>query len=391
MKLSISPFFSPWNWFSSPIPLMDRYIISELLSPFLFGVGAFSSVGVAIGALFDLVRRVTESGLPIEVAIKVFLLKMPDFIVLAFPMSVLLSTLMTYSRLSSDSELIALRGSGVSIYRLVLPAIILSCCVTGLTFIFNEKVVPASNYQATLTLEQALKRDKPRFQETNVFYPEYRRVQRPSGRYDKVLMRLFYAENFDGIKMKGLTILDRSRPDFSQIIAAESASWNPQEGVWDFFNGTVYVLDPEGSYRNIVRFNHHKLELPRTPLDLVTRDKDYTEMNIAEAQEYLEIIRLSGDEQKIRKLRVRIQQKYALPFVCIVFGMVGAALGTRPQRTGKATSFGVSVIVIFSYYLLAFITGAMGQVAILTPFMAAWLPTMFGFGVGSLLLIQTSR
>ena len=101
-----------------PMPaVMDRYIASELLGPFLFGVGAFSSVGVAVGILFDLVRKIVETGLPIAIASQVFLLNLPAFIVLAFPMSTLLSALMTYSRLSSDSELIALRSSGVSIYK----------------------------------------------------------------------------------------------------------------------------------------------------------------------------------------------------------------------------------------------------------------------------------
>ena len=91
---------------------MDRYLASELLAPFFFGVGAFSSIGVTIDAVFDLVRKIVESGLPIGIAIQVFLLKFPTFIVLAFPMSTLLATLMTYSRLSSESELIALRGCG---------------------------------------------------------------------------------------------------------------------------------------------------------------------------------------------------------------------------------------------------------------------------------------
>jgi len=67
-------------------------------------------------------------------------------------------------------------------------------------------------------------------------------------------------------------------------------------------------------------------------------------MNIT-GREQLEIVRLSGDEQKF-KLKVRIQGKIALPFVCVVFGLVGAALGTRPQRTGRATGFGISVVVI---------------------------------------------
>ncbi|MCP5990235.1 LptF/LptG family permease, partial [Klebsiella pneumoniae] len=65
---------------------MDRYILREMLGPFLFGVGAFTSVGLSIGVVFELVRQVTEAGLPLSVAAQVFLLKMPDFLVLAFPM-----------------------------------------------------------------------------------------------------------------------------------------------------------------------------------------------------------------------------------------------------------------------------------------------------------------
>ena len=120
------------------LSVMDRYIAMELIAPFLFGVGAFSSLGVSVGALFELIRRVTESGLPLTIAFQVLLLQFPQFIVYSFPTSTLLATLMTYSRLSSDSELTALKACGVSVYRLVLPALVLCCVVTGLTFLFNE-------------------------------------------------------------------------------------------------------------------------------------------------------------------------------------------------------------------------------------------------------------
>jgi len=69
---------------------MDRYIFIELLLPFLFGMGLFTSLALSIGTLFDLVRRVTESGLPLIIAVKILFLKMPAFVVLAFPMSMLL-------------------------------------------------------------------------------------------------------------------------------------------------------------------------------------------------------------------------------------------------------------------------------------------------------------
>lgn len=372
--------------------VMDRYIALELTLPFLFGVGAFSSIGVSIGSLFDLIRKMTELGLPFTIAFQVLLLKLPEFVVYAFPMSTLLAALMTYSRFSSDSELIALRSCGISLYRIVLPAIVLSCFVTGATFLFNEYVVPRANSQAANTLERALwNRDKISFQERNIFYQEFKDAEGARAGGDQTLSRLFYAKEFDGQRMKGLTILDFSQGGLSQIITAESASWNLMQNNWNFYNGTIYVVATDGSYRNIVKFDHQLLKLPRTPLDLATKGQDFTQMNIAESEAYLALLQQTGDEQKVRKLTVAIQRKYSLPFVCVVFGLVGAVLGCRPQRTSKATSFGVSILIIFSYYLLSFVSDALGQTGILSPFIAGWLPNLFGLASGGVLLLRAGR
>lgn len=383
---SKSPFF-----LIPGISVMDRYIASELIPPFLFGVGAFSSVGVAIGTLFDLVRKVTEAGLPMEIAVRVMMLQMPQFIAYAFPMSTLLAAMMTYSRLSSDSELIALRSCGVSIYRMVVPTVILSLMVTGMTFVFNEVVVPAANREAAVTLQKALKEEKPSFQENNIFYPEYGEVTQPDGKKSRMIKRLFYADKFDGERMKGLTILDWSQQGLSQIVTSESAIWNPEESTWDFFKGTIYVVSPDASYRNILRFENQQIKLPRTPLDLVGKEKDSAQMNIAQIKEYMEVLRVSGDTKKIRRLTLRIQQKTAFPFVCLVFGLIGAVLGIRPQRTGKATSFGISVVIIFTYYLLGFITEALGLSGVFSPFLAGWFPNMFGLSAGGFLLFKAAK
>jgi lipopolysaccharide export system permease protein len=375
-----------------PVTVMDRYIMGELLMPLLFGVGAFSSMGVAIGVLFDLVRRVTEAGLPLTVALHVFLLKLPYFISLAFPMSMLLACLMVYGRLSNDSELIALRSCGISIYRLVAPAIVLSLIVTGVTFAFNEAIVPAANYQATQTLDRALKRNRPTFNEKNIFYQEFREERQPDGEKEKQLSRIFYARQFDGKQMKGLTILDFSRNGLNQIVASETATWQQEKKTWDFFNGTIYVVAPDGSYRNIIRFEQQELQLPRTPLDIAQTKRDDGEMNIAEIREYLQLLNQTGNEREIRKLQLKIDQKLAFPFACLVFGLAGATLGVRPQRSGKrATSFGVSLVIIVFYYLFISICEALYQFEILSAFLAGWLPTFTGILAGGILLVRLNR
>lgn len=376
------------GWFPS-ISIMDRYIAKELTLPFLFGVGAFSSIGISIGALFELIRRITESGLSITLAMQIFALRLPEFLVLAFPMSTLLATMMTYSRLSSDSELIALRGCGISVRRLVAPAVVLSLLVTGMTFVFNELITPAANYRAAVTLEQALNSERPPFQERNIFYQEFQPAADDSSAQE--LKRLFYARRFDGDTMHGLTILDFSQEGLNQVVSAESATWDFQKNTWNFYNGTIYVVSPDGEFRHIVTFDNQELQLPKTPLDLAARTKSDNEMNIAEASQQLELLRKSGDEKQIRRWETRIQQKYALPFVCVVFGLVGSSLGVRPQRTSRATSFGVSIVIIFGYYLLSFITNAMGEAGVLSPFMAAWLPTILGLIAGIVLLVKASK
>ncbi len=368
---------------------MDRYIAKELTLPFLFGVGAFSSILVSVGALFDLIRKITESGLDVGLAMQVFVLKMPEFIVLAFPMSTLLATMMTYSRFSSDSELTALRGCGVSVRRIIAPALVLSLLITGLTFVFNEVITPAANYRAKVMLTQALNSEKPPFRDRNIFYREYQNAADGSGRE---LGRLFYARRFNGEEMQGLTILDFSQDGLEQVVSAETAIWNFSDNVWTFFNGTIYAISPDGSFGHILKFDRQELNLPRVPLDIASRKKDDDEMNIAETRQHLnQIVRKSGDEDKIRFWELRLYQRYALPFVCIVFGLVGSAVGIHPQRTGKATSFGLSIIIIFGYYLVGFLADAFGKVGTLNPVAAAWLPPLLGLAVGGLLVIRASK
>ncbi len=374
------------------IPLMDRYIARELTLPFLFGVGAFSSIGVSIGALFELIRKVTEFGLPAALVLEVFLLKLPEYVVLAFPMSTLLATMMTYSRFSSDSELTALRASGVSIRRIVVPAVVLSLLITGLSFVVNEVIAPASTERATVILARALDEEKPPFQEGNITFQQQQPAADGSG---DELVRFFHARKFDGETMSDITVVDFSQEEgedgLKQIVSADTATWDFSRNLWEFTNGTIYAVSPSGSFRQIIRFDRQDLQLPRTPLDLAGRTKKNEEMNIAEATEYLDVLRQTGDEKAVRKLETNIQQKYSIPFACVVFGLVGSAVGVRPQRTGKATSFGVSIVIIFGYYLLSFITTAMGESGVISPFVAGWLPLGLGLGAGLLLLARLSR
>jgi lipopolysaccharide export system permease protein len=319
-------------------------------------------------------------------------LKLPQFIVYSFPMSILLSGMITYSRFSADSEIIAFRSVGVSVYRLILPALVLSTIVTGITFVFNEWLVPAASQQATTTLTTALKQDKPTFKKDNITFDEYKDVDR-NGVKERVLVRLFYAEKFDGKTMTGLTIVDRSQQDkgLSQILNARSATWDERKKIWEFIDGTIYLIAPDASYRNIVTFQRQQLQLPKSPLEFAAPEKNIPDMSVSELVSYSETIRLSGDKKKILQVAVQTHQKLAFPFICIVFSLMGASMGIRPQRTGKATSFGVSLLLIFGYYVMLFVFGALGQAEIISPFFGGWLPNFIGIAIGGWLVYKAAK
>ena len=388
MKISLAPFLSP---ITKKLAIIDWYLTRELILPFLFGMGIFTSLGLSIGAVFDLVRKVTESGLLFATAMQVLILKLPEFVVFAFPMSMLLAALMAYSRLSSDSEIIALRSIGVNIYRLILPAVYFSLVVVAITFFFNNFVAPAANYQADVVLEKAFKKDTSAFKERNILYPEYDKIKQPDGKKLTVLSRLFYAEEFDGDRMKDITILDRSQTRVNQIISAESGTWNIADNTWDFYNGNIYILGEDGSYQNIIRFEHQQLALPRAPLDLTKKGQDSNEMNLFQAMEYLKVLKLGGKESKIRKLEVRIQEKISLPFACLVFALIGTAIGIQPQSSSKGKSFGICIGLIFAYYLFSIISSSFGIQGAIPPFFAAWLPNLIGFGIAWVMLSGISN
>ena len=370
------------------IPILDRYILLELFVPFVFGIGLFTTLSLSIGVVFDLVRRVTDSQLSLTNALQMLVLRTPEFIGLSIPMSVLLASLIVYSRLVSDSESIALLASGISIYRLFFPTLIASLLMVGLCFFVNDFVTPEANYQATTILDRALNRTRPNYQQVNIIYPEYQKMQVASGKKRNVLTFLFYAREFDGQNMKNLTIFDRSQKNVSQIITGDQAIWNDNLNSWIFFNGVIYTIDRNGTYSQVNHFETQIIPLSKTPLNIALRGRDYKFMNIIQAHKYLQVLRLGGDSKTVRKLQVNIQGRISLPFVCIIFASIGAAIGLQPQNNGKATSFGICIMLIFTYYLFSFISSSMGVWGVLSPFMAAWLPNFVGLGAGIFLLFK---
>ena len=240
---------------SIKISILDRYLLNQLIVFFIFSVSLFASVGVTIGTVSDLTYKINEYNLPLTFAILVFLLKIPEYTAYALPIGTLLTTLLIYGRLNSDRELIALRSAGISLYRIMAPAIAFSILITGITFFFNELVVPAANHQATLLQNPFLGETDFDLQRKDIFYPEYQDL---TSNY-RQLKRLYYAEKFDGRQLKNITIITWSEDKLNQVITAKFARWNNKQQVWQLIEGQKETLTDSLISTEIEQFNYQEI------------------------------------------------------------------------------------------------------------------------------------
>ena len=373
------------------IPVLDRWLLGELIGPLLFAIAMFTVLAITVGALFELVRLISEKNLPVLIATQVLLERLPSFLVLSFPMATLFATLLAYGRLSSNSELTALRSVGVTSTRMIIPALVLAFLMTNLTFLFNDVLVPRSNRSAEVTLSNALGTAIASEKGDDIIYSRFGRLEQADGSTKKGLQQLFYAGKFRDGTMINVTLLDFSRVGFTQMLQAETAEWNENEAKWEFLNGQILTLTPSGSTTS-ADFDRYLYPLSAAPIRIAQLPKDARNMTVAEALQAEQLLQNSGDLKGARKLQVRIQEKFTFPMACLVFGLIGASLGAKPNnRTNRGQGFALSIVMILTYYLLASSFSALGVKGTLTPILAAWSPIMICLGGGGFLLRQASR
>jgi len=382
------------NYLLRSIPLIDKWLIGQLIPPLIFSISAFTVVSLSVGVMFDLIRKIVEFGLPFSLALKILFLKLPGFLVLSFPMSVLLSTLLTYGKLSSNSELLALKSIGIKTSRFILPALIVAVFMTGLTFFFNDSLVPYSNRIAEISMRNGLGKSTVIEQGHDIFFPGYGslidpRTNKPTKR-NTYLTQIFFSRVVENKIMKNVTLLDFSRIGNKQVLSAETASFDKDKDGWTFNNGKI-VYFSDNNQTNIINFKKYFYPLGNGPLKISEISKDANDMTVAEAIAAKNIYENSGNLKEARKMKVRVQEKFTLPFACVVFGLIGSSLGSKSNlRSSRSQGFGLSVILILIYYVMSFVFSSLGVTGFINPIIATWLPVLISLIGGFYFLKRAS-
>ena len=382
IKKTIYKIVTPWY----SIPLIDRWLLGQIIPPMLFAISAFTVISLSVGIMFDLIRKIVEYGLPLLKALQALIYSLPSFLVLSFPMAVLLSTLLSYGKLSANSELLALRSLGIKTSRIIAPAIAVSIFMTGLTFYFNDNLVPKSNKLAELTLRSGVGSsfNKEKSKSNIIFSRKGSRIDsnnKPT-KTNTYLTHIFYASQFENNTMREVTVLDFSRESIKQILTAKSAIFDKDNSSWIFKDGNIISTDSFGQTTSI-DFKQYLYPFVEAPIDLAKVPKDASDMSLKEALDAERIYKKIGDLKQIRKIQVRIQEKFTLPCTCLVFGLIGSILGSKSNlRSSKSQGFGLSVILILVYYVMSFICSSFGVKGLLPPIIAAWSPVVISLGGG---------
>ena len=379
---------------SRGIPIIDRWLLGQLVPPLLFAISAFTVVSLSVGVMFDLIRKIVEFGLPISLAIQVMFLKLPGFLVLSFPMSVLLSTLLAYGKLSANSEILALRSLGIKTSRLIIPALILSLFMTGLTFYFNNSLVPLTNNYSEALLRDGLGKSVSIERGHDIFFKGYGSYTdlktNESTERNTFLNQIFFSRVVEDNVMKNVTVLDFSKLGYKQILSANQGVFDAKKSAWIFSDGRLITLDEDGRTTSI-GFEKYVYPLGDGPLKVSKIPDDANKMTLNQAFAAKKLYEETGNAREARKMSVRIQEKFTLPCACLVFGLIGSSLGSKPNlRSSKSQGFGLSVILILFYYILSFVSRSLGVKGTLTPFFSAWLPVFISFFAGFYLLHKAS-
>ncbi|MDX1986628.1 MAG: LptF/LptG family permease [Candidatus Obscuribacter sp.] len=347
------------------IKIVDRYIANEFWQPLLFGIGIVTGVWFGAEQLKSIFNLVMRSGVPIEMALTILGLHLPEVIVMTIPIGVLLGTLLVFNRLSGDSEIIALRTCGVSFYRIMAAPLMFGLLTSFVSLGLNEAVVPWANRTAKRLEFVALYKTELPAGQANFTYFERAK--------DLKLNRMFYVGYYSGKYLSNIIVLDFTRDKLVQIIAATSGLWN--NGEWVLEKGRTYVLAGDSDITRVLQFD--KLVIPglgTVQKVLDTGKISPKEMNMLELGHYLELLKASNGQTN--DLLVRYYQKFSQPLACLIVALAGAPLGLLARRSRSNLGLIYSAVVVFLYYVLQSSSGALGDAGRIPPIVAAWLPNI---------------
>jgi LPS export ABC transporter permease LptG len=403
--------------------ILTRYIFKEMLGPTALGF-AFYTFIILMKNLFDFAGMIIKRSLPASTVGRLLFLSLPHIVVLTVPMSLLFGILIAVGRLSSDSEIIAMRALGISTRTIYRPVFLFSFLVFLVNLYLMNFVLPRGNAEfAALRSEiftsQIEKELRPR-----VFYNEYENLTIFVNDVDAKTLQwkgVFVAdsrtadETRTGTSNGPVTIAQQvqdahreagQQPSIlpqrssNKIIVAESGNLSilkPSNQVWmNLKKAETHLWDPKKPDRYDLNSNDvQRMRLPDKYSDSGTGyQRSLREMSFRELMEQARWAQYSHDadaRETYWAAKVEMNKMFAIPFACIVFGILGLPLGITNRRGGRSSGFSLSIAIILIYYVMINNGEHLADTGKIGPAVAMWTPNLVLLALGIYLLIRANR
>ena len=342
-----------------------------MLGPFCIGVLGFLMV-MAVDLLFTMADLIINKGIPFWAVLKLLVYKMPSILVLTFPVSTLFAAAMALGRLSKDSEIISLRTSGISLFRIARPIVLIGIAVSLLSFFTNEKIVPHANLVASNIVRQIIyKQPLPTVQE-NLFFKDP---------YD----RFYYAQRVDAKNkvIENIMVYELTNEDYPRVILADKAVYKGR--IWQLEKGVIHKFDNNGYLNYEASFDNLELNISDDILKFSTQKTDQ-EMDSGELTSAIKLMEKGGS--KTSALRTELLMKYSIPMTCFVFALIGIPFSLPAPRSGRTWGMVMTIVFMFTFYVFASVFRSLGRGGIVPPFLAAFTPQITFIIIGSILLYR---
>ncbi len=364
---------SVWGLYKITFSVSDRYVLTELLKPFIAGVVAFMIIMIS-NTLYIFMELIVKSNIGPDIVGKMLLYSLPAIIVVTLPVAYMFATLLALGRLGRDSEIIAMRACGVSLSRIIMPVIVLSLLISSLGFWIQEELVPWANRQTVEILKDMVRREPLKALKEKVF------VEADG--------RNFYVNEIDREKseLTEVYVLDKTRSAIPQVIAAQKAVQDKSR--WILSNGILRKLENTGFIEHEIRFERMEIEMDIKQEAIFPDQPSVREMSSGAANRLIEQKKQQGQDTRADELD--LHTKFSLPLATFFTILLAAPVGIIFSKMGNYFGVAISIALVFVWYMTYSIFTSLGKAGTVDPLMAAWVQNIAFGSVGSLLLMQLS-
>ncbi len=361
--------------------ILRNYILKEFISPLLLVLGVLTFVMVLIGNLKRIADLVINKGVDIFSVIQLLIYLMPYLVTYTLPISVLVAVLLALGRFSSDNEIIAIRSSGVSLFRLLMPLLIIGLILSLALAVFNDRAASYAHFAYRKTLKQMGFKNPTAAFEEGVFINSFQRY----------ILFIYHVDQKKN-RLNNIRIYEPQGEDKpTRTIVAKAGEFiaMPEQNTikLKLIDGTSDEPDPENptSFYKL-NFRTYFMNLDMAQMQDKVVDKKFKEMTIHELKKEAKKLRSEGINPA--PLITEIHEKLALAFSCFVFMLLGSSLGIITRRREKSINIGIAVLIIVLYYPLFIGCEALAIEGHLPPALALWLPNIIFGSAGSFLMYK---